>query len=255
MPRRTRSNEATQGADSGPTAKPVGATGQADEGRRTEDEGRPAADDRQPVTEAATTETATTEAGTEGGSSGGELERLRGELERLEGELAEAREQADRYHSNWQRSAADFQNWKRRADQEKEDARRLAEAGLTADLLRVLDDFERAFQALPPELRRLTWVEGVALIGQKLLTILHARGLEPIDALGQDFDPHLHEAVMREEDGDPSEQTSVVAELQRGYRFAGRVIRPTLVKVGKPSPTEAPVDASAGEPLGADASA
>ena len=181
------------------------------------------------------------------------------ELERLRSELAAARETADRYHSNWQRSAADFQNWKRRADQEKEDVRGLAEAALCADLLRVLDDFERAFEALPPELRRLTWVEGVALIGQKLLTILHARGLEPIDALGGDFDPHVHEAVLRDEDGDPSEQTSVVAELQRGYRFGGRVIRPTLVKVGKPPAAsagpEGPADAAAGEPLGADASA
>ena len=186
-------------------------------------------------------------------ASADELERLRSELERLQNELAQAREQADRYHSNWQRSAADFQNWKRRAEQEKEDARRLGEAALTADLLRVVDDFERAFESLPRELRSLTWVEGVALIGQKLLTILHARGLEPIEALGQDFDPYLHEAVMREEDGDPSEQTSVVAELQRGYRFGGRVIRPTLVKVGKPKATDASPDASAGEPVGADA--
>lgn len=175
-------------------------------------------------------------------------------LERVRAELAEAREQAERYHSNWQRSAADFQNWKRRADQEKDDARRLGEAALTADLIRVLDDFERAFQALPSELRTLTWIEGIALIGQKLLTVLHARGLEPIEAEGQEFDPHLHEAVMREDDAEASEQTAVVAELQRGYRFAGRVLRPTLVKVGKPRPVADSLDSAAGEPLGADAS-
>jgi molecular chaperone GrpE len=156
------------------------------------------------------------------------------EVERLRAELAEARERADRYHSNWQRSAADFQNWKRRADQEKAELTRSAEAALTADLLRVLDDFERAFQSLPPELRSLTWVEGVALIWQKLFAILQGRGLSPIEALGRDFDPYLHEAVMREEEGDPSEQTHVVAEFQRGYRFGERVIRATLVKVGKP---------------------
>ena len=156
------------------------------------------------------------------------------EIERLRAELAEAQERAERYHSNWQRSAADFQNWKRRADQEKGDAMRLAEAALTTELLRILDDFERAFQTVPPELRQLSWVEGVALIWQKLFAILQSRGLSPIEARGQDFDPYLHEAVMREEDGDPSEQTSVVAELQRGYRFHDRVIRATLVKVGKP---------------------
>ena len=170
------------------------------------------------------------------------------EVERLRAELAEARERADRYHSNWQRSAADFQNWKRRADAEKGEASRLAEATVTAELLRVLDDFERAFHSLPPELRGLTWAEGVAMIWQKLFAILQSRGLRPIEALGQEFDPHLHEAVMRDEEGGPEEQTTVVAELQRGYRFHDRVIRATLVKVGKPPPAAAPeADATAVE--------
>ena len=168
------------------------------------------------------------------------------ELERLRQELAEAQERAERYHSNWQRSAADFQNWKRRADQEKGEAMRLAEAQLTTELLRVLDDFERAFQALPQELRHVTWIEGVAMIWQKLFAILHSRGLSPIEAQDQDFDPYLHEAVMREEDGDPSEQTHVVAELQRGYKFHDKVIRPTLVKVGKPRSTAQPAGEAGG---------
>jgi molecular chaperone GrpE len=174
------------------------------------------------------------------------------ELDRLRSELTEARERADRYHSNWQRSAADFQNWKRRADQERADAERQAEAALTAELLRVLDDFERAFQAVPPELRTLTWVEGVLLIWHKMVTVLQSRGLSPIEAVGQAFDPYVHEAVMREEDGDPSEQTSVVAELQRGYRFHDRVIRATLVKVGKPKETAAADDSGGASAHGAD---
>ena len=163
------------------------------------------------------------------------VEQSETEVERLRKELAEAQERADRYHSNWQRSAADFQNWKRRADQERGDAMRLAEAALTTELLRVLDDFERAFETVPREMRALTWTEGVVLIWQKMFAILQSRGLSPIEAAGKDFDPYLHEAVMREGDDDPSEQTSVVAELQRGYRFHDKVIRPTLVKVGKPS--------------------
>src|SRR6185436_16001395 len=79
----------------------------------------------------------------------------------LEKQLGEAGERADRYHSNWQRSAADFQNWKRRTDQEKAELGRTAEGAMTLELLRVLDDFERAFVALPLELRSLTWIEGV----------------------------------------------------------------------------------------------
>ena len=155
----------------------------------------------------------------------------------LEQELAEARERADRYHANWQRSAADFQNWKRRTDQEKTELGRSAEGAMTLEMLRVLDDFERAFTALPGELRSLTWIEGVYMIGQKLYALLQARGLSPIEAQGQEFDPFLHEAVLREEGAEGSDSLVVVQELQRGYRFHERVIRPTMVKVGLPSST------------------
>src|SRR5688572_4225703 len=122
----------------------------------------------------------------------------------LEKELADAKERADRYHSNWQRSAADFQNWKRRTDQEKAEMGRTAEGAMTLELLRVIDDFERAFMALPVELRSLTWIEGVYMIGQKLYALLQARGLSPIEAQGQEFDPFLHEAVLREEGAEGS---------------------------------------------------
>ena len=155
-------------------------------------------------------------------------------IEALEKELAEARERADRYHANWQRSAADFQNWKRRTDQEKTELTRTAEGAMTLELLRVIDDFDRAFMALPPDLRSLTWIEGVYMIGQKLFALLHARGLAPIEAHGQEFDPFLHEAVLREEGAEGSDALVVVQELQRGYRFHERVIRPTMVKVGLP---------------------
>ena len=172
-----------------------------------------------------------------------ELRQLRTELSEARGSLAEVQERADRYHANWQRSAADFLNWKRRSDQEKADATRLGEAAVIADLLRVLDDFERAFGALPGDLRRLTWIEGVHMIWGKLFTIFESRGLTPIEALGRDFDPREHEAVLREDDADPSGQTAVVQELQRGYRLHDRVLRPTLVKVGRPK-------AASGEPAG-----
>jgi molecular chaperone GrpE len=158
---------------------------------------------------------------------------MRAEVERLQKELDESRERADRYHQNWQRSAADFQNWKRRTDQEKTELTRYAEGALTAELLRVLDDFERAFGSLPPDLRSLTWIEGMFLIWQKLHGLLQSRGLQPIEAEGQDFDPHIHEAVLREEDSEGVESLVVVQELQRGYRFHDRVLRPTMVKVGR----------------------
>src|SRR4051794_2401421 len=178
-----------------------------------------------------------------------EVAQLRTEVERLQRELDEARERADRYHSNWQRSAADFQNWKRRTDQEKTELTRYAEGALTVELLRVLDDFERAFGSLPPELRMLTWIEGVYMIGQKLYAVLQGRGLSPIEADGQEFDPILHEAVLREDDAEGADSLVVVQDLQRGYRFHDRVLRPSMVKVGRPKaePTANAGPASAAE--------
>src|SRR3954451_23547734 len=121
---------------------------------------------------------------TQPASASGDIGAAEARIAALEKELADAREQADRYHSNWQRSAADFQNWKRRTDQEKSEMGRTAEGAMTLELLRVLDDFERAFVALPLELRSLTWIEGVYMIGQKLYALLQARGLSPIEAMG-----------------------------------------------------------------------
>ena len=168
---------------------------------------------------------AATEAADE--SQGGEAD--------LRRELDEARARADEYHRSWQRSAADFANYKRRQDEDK----RYAERWLIGELLPILDDFERAWMALPNELRHLTWLDGVLQINSKLFAVLQRHGVTPIEAVGKDFNPIEHEAVMREDDGDPAEQTAIVAELQRGYRLHERVLRPSLVKVGKPKP-EAP---------------
>jgi molecular chaperone GrpE len=148
----------------------------------------------------------------------------------LQRELEEARAKADEHYRSWQRSAADFANFKRRIDEEK----RFAERWLLQDLLGVLDDFERAWASAPNELLKFTWVEGLFQINSKLYSVLQRHGVTPIETQGKDFSPLEHEAVMREEDIDPAEQTAVVAELQRGYRLHDRVLRPALVKVGKP---------------------
>jgi molecular chaperone GrpE len=152
----------------------------------------------------------------------------------LRRELEEARAKADEHYRSWQRSAADFANFKRRIDEEK----RFAERWLLQELLGVLDDFERAWASAPNELLKFTWVEGLLQINSKLFSVLQRHGVTPIETQGKDFSPLEHEAVMREEDSDPAEQTAVVGELQRGYRLHDRVLRPALVKVGKPK--EAP---------------
>jgi len=172
-------------------------------------------------------ETAGTEAKSAEVDSAKAVEAKESELRR---ELDEARARADDHYRSWQRSAADFANFKRRVDDEK----RFAERWLMQELLTVLDDFERAWATVPRELMRLSWLEGLLQINSKLLNVLQQHGLARIEAAGKDFSPLEHEAVMREEEVDAADQTSVVAELQPGYRLHDRVLRPTLVKVGKP---------------------
>ncbi len=149
-----------------------------------------------------------------------------------EGELRKAVERAEELAGRWQRTQADFINYKRRSEQERAELAKLANLSLIARILPVLDDFERAMATPSRELHSLTWLGGIALIQHKLQYLLEQEGLIPIEALGKDFDPTLHEAVMLEEGVSPHE-SKVVAELQRGYKLHDRVLRPALVKVGR----------------------
>jgi len=148
----------------------------------------------------------------------------------LEAELAQAKAQAEGYLDQLRRTAADFANYRKRVEREREEATRFSNALLLSKLLPILDDLDRALATLPTDLRRFTWIEGVALIQRKLELTLEGEGLKPIVSVGQPFDPTRHEAVFREETtAYPDGQ--VIAELQRGYEFHGRVLRPALVKV------------------------
>ncbi|MBM2826428.1 MAG: GrpE protein [Dehalococcoidia bacterium] len=157
-----------------------------------------------------------------------EAQQSLGDPETLNRLLIEARSLADSYLANWQRSQADFINYRRRSEQEKAEANQFANAMLILSVLPIVDDLERALTSVSKELAGFTWVEGVNLIYRKLQAILETHGLSEIQALGKPFDPNLHEAVMYGE----GEEGVVIAELQKGYRLHDRVIRPTLVKVG-----------------------
>ncbi|MSQ24192.1 MAG: nucleotide exchange factor GrpE [Chloroflexi bacterium] len=147
-------------------------------------------------------------------------------------QLAALSAEKDQQFAAWQRTQADFANFRRRTEQERVELVLSAEASLIRELLPVLDDMERALGGLPPELRGLTWVEGVLIIQRKFRAALDLHGLSPIEALGKDFDPYEHEAIVSE--GEPGEAKVVTGELQKGYRLHDRVLRPTLVKVGQP---------------------
>ncbi len=185
-----------------------------------------------------------------GGAAVQELER---QLEELRAQVRAAEERARENLDRWQRAQADLANYRRRAQFEREELEKYAVASLVAALLPVLDSFDRAWQTLPGELRRLTWLSGVALIHSQLRVTLERIGLTEIRvAQGEPFDPTLHEAI----DSAPHEgKPHVVAVLQPGYKLHERVLRPALVKVGpKPAVPEAAA-AEAAPPEGAAAGA
>jgi len=153
-------------------------------------------------------------------------------IERADGlqrDLDELREQAQQNLHNWQRSAADFANYKRRSEEERSALGEFSKAVLITKLLGVLDDFDRALESIPDDAHE-GWVEGIRLVERKLRNVLESEGVTQIEALGQPFDPNLHEAVVHEETTEHPDN-EVTGELQRGYRLRDRVIRPALVKV------------------------
>jgi len=150
------------------------------------------------------------------------------DVESLKQALAEATEKAEGYLASWQRTQADFINYKRHNEQEREEFTKFANATLMLSLLPVLDDLERAMASIPTKPSRLTWVDGIRLIERKFRTSLETQGLTRIEALGKPFDPNLPEAVRQ----DRGEDGIVIEELQKGYNLHDRVIRPTMVVVG-----------------------
>ena len=155
-------------------------------------------------------------------------------IEFLERELADVRAKNEEHLYNWQRSAADFSNYKRRTDDERAQLSQFSTAILIGKLLGVLDDFDRAIENVPEEAHD-PWVEGVRLTERKLRNVLESEGVKQIEAVGQPFDPNLHEALVQQPDVDHPEGT-VVAELGKGYRLHDRVLRPTKVAVSVAPP-------------------
>jgi molecular chaperone GrpE len=149
--------------------------------------------------------------------------------EQLEHELEHAREMAEEHLRSWQRTAADFSNYRRRTDEERSTMTQLSNAVLLSKLLAVVDDFDRALATVPEDVHE-GWIDGVRLVERKLRSVLESEGVTPIEAVGQPFDPNFHEAVVHEETADyPDNQ--VIEEVQRGYRLHDRVLRPALVRV------------------------
>ena len=149
----------------------------------------------------------------------------------LKNALAEEQAKATEYLDKWQRAQADFANYKRRTEQERNETIKRANATLILDLLTVIDDLGRALENVPGKLAKSTWVDGVELIYRKFKAILEGSGLSEIKALGETFDPNLHDAVLYIE----GEEGIIIHELQKGYKLHDQILRPTKVSVGKGS--------------------
>jgi len=150
-------------------------------------------------------------------------------LAELKKQLAEAECQAAEYKDGWQRSAADFQNYRRHVEAEKAETYQNAAGSIIKRYLPVLDDMERALAARPDG---LAWVDGIELIYRKLQFILESEGLKRIEAEGRMFDPNYHEAILQEPSED-HESGQIIAVVQNGYILGERVIRPAMVKVAQ----------------------
>jgi molecular chaperone GrpE len=144
-------------------------------------------------------------------------------------DLTAALEKADTYYKSWQRTAADFQNYKRRIEQERGESARFASVALVINLLPVYDDLDRAVGTVDAHLAGLNWVQGVMAIHKKFNQLLTAMGVSEVAADGERFDPALHEAVANQ----PGEEGKILHVVQKGYRFGEKVIRPAMVIVGQ----------------------
>lgn len=155
---------------------------------------------------------------------------LAGHVDELRQQLVAAEQEAADNKQGWQRTAADFANYRRRTEQDREQMLGLANESLLSKLLTIADDFDRAIANMPPEFADVSWIGGIGAIDRKLRLLLDSEGLTPIEAVGKPFDPREHEAVVQEPTTSVPEGT-VTQELQRGYRIRDRVLRPAMVAV------------------------
>jgi molecular chaperone GrpE len=145
--------------------------------------------------------------------------------------LETLRREKDALQDRLLRTAAEFDNYRKRVDRERRELAEYAGADILSDMLPIIDDLERALQAATGG-EAESYRRGVELIHKQMTDLLRKRGVKPIEAVGTQFDPRYHEAVMNEVSGEHREG-EVMAELRRGYTLGDRLLRPATVKVAK----------------------
>ena len=150
--------------------------------------------------------------------------------------IEELTREKDQFRALAQGAQADLVNYRNRASQEMEESRRIVKFGVISKFLNVADDLERAIGNIPSDMDE-NWSEGITLVLRGLENSLTLEGVEKIDALGESFDPHFHEALMYEERSD-TEEGIVVDVIQTGYKIKDRVLRPARVVVAQSEPKD-----------------
>ncbi|MEA2008949.1 MAG: nucleotide exchange factor GrpE [Chloroflexota bacterium] len=152
------------------------------------------------------------------------------EISALRTSLEESDAKQQEYLDGWQRSRAEFANYKKRIAREREHIHQVAKGKVIKGYLDVLDDLERALNNSPQNGDGADWAGGIELIYQKLQSKLETEGIELMAAEGEKFDPNLHEALMQEEN-DEYESGCVIEVVEKGYYIGDRVLRPAKVRV------------------------
>lgn len=148
----------------------------------------------------------------------------------LEEQLTAAQRKAQENLEGWQRTLAEFQNYRRRMDRDLQESYQRASVDMLMKLLPIIDDFERGMADIPDEIKGSAWLGGIELIHRKFLKLLDDLEVAVIDPVGEPFDPSRHEAVGADEHAE-AESGHVTVTLQKGYAYRERVLRPALVRV------------------------
>jgi molecular chaperone GrpE len=155
-----------------------------------------------------------------------------GQLLALQSELQQVHAKADEYLDGWQRARAEFANYKKRIERERDQVQQNAAGNIIKRYLDIVDDLDRALKNRPQNEEGAIWAEGIELIYRKFLAILESEGVKVLDPQGKAFDPNQHEAISQEESPE-HESGSVLEVLQQGYTLGDRVLRPARVRVAK----------------------
>jgi molecular chaperone GrpE len=159
-------------------------------------------------------------------------EEVRQDITDLKKELDAIRLKSDEYLEGWQRARAEFANFRKRIDREREQSHQVAAGTIIRRYLEILDDLERALSNRPQEGEGAIWAGGIELIYRKFLKTLESEGVNRMAAEGEIFDPNMHEAISHEESPD-HESGQIIEVVQPGYVLGDRVLRPALVRVAK----------------------